>query len=212
MGAIPYPCWDLSSNVIEVSKRGYRERKLFIWLGCMQTETFWCEMQNNPGIICLKKVIPFRLCAPLYYQIETQIKAKMINYIHNFTWDIITLPCRNLNDSLAKLPSKLGHGCIIASYCFMWMNLLFHVLNSIVVFVLFEAPGKVWFSFATWSIGDTNCKGSARVLISYSNKRTVYIITNANSYSVILWLAIIYWKVRRWRWKEDYVFHLCNDN
>ena len=38
-------------------------------------------------------------------------QQRLINdYIHRFTWDVITRPCPNFNEGLAKQPMALGYG------------------------------------------------------------------------------------------------------
>ena len=58
---------------------------------------------------------------PFYLHKLTKTGIWIRNYIHNFIWDVITPPCPNFNDDLAKTSLRLWHGWVITSYCFAWM-------------------------------------------------------------------------------------------
>ena len=50
--------------------------------------------------------------------------------MHCCLWNMIIYPCPNFNGGLSKPPLKLGNGCVITSYDFIWMCQRIHTRNS----------------------------------------------------------------------------------
>ena len=61
----------------------------------------------------------------------TEVRAWINNYIFSFMWDVITHPCSNFNNSLAKLLLKALW--VNTPLDFIWMWLSIHVLISMLV-------------------------------------------------------------------------------
>ena len=56
---------------------------------------------------------------------------------HSFPWDVIADRRHNLNGVLGDLSVKLEYGWIITSHGFVWIQLLLHVLTSILVQLIY---------------------------------------------------------------------------